>query len=69
MSANWDPSPRALFHLQTRRCQFAPPAHVALHVPSAFEIEDIVGMVRRGFYGKSGFHDGDEEYPPGTRCT
>src|SRR5437763_13208993 len=59
---NWDRFPKARFHLQDKEMQFATGRHMCHGTfRHAFEVEDIVGMVR-ALYGKRVvFHDGDEE--------
>ncbi len=63
---NWDKFPKARFHLQDKEMQFATGRHVCMGAfRHAFEVDDIVGMVR-ALYGKRvAFHDGDEEIQPG----
>jgi glyoxylase-like metal-dependent hydrolase (beta-lactamase superfamily II) len=63
---NWDRFPRARFHLQDKEMQFATGRHVCHGTfRHAFEIEDIVGMVRAVYGKRVVFHDGDEEVQPG----
>lgn len=57
---------RARFHVQdkemfyaTGRCMGHPPLR------HAFDVEDVVKMVRRLYDGRVAFHDGDEEIAPG----
>jgi glyoxylase-like metal-dependent hydrolase (beta-lactamase superfamily II) len=63
---NWDKFPKARFHLQDKEMQFATGRHMCHGAFShAYEVEDIVGMVR-ALYGKRVvFHDGDGEIAPG----
>jgi glyoxylase-like metal-dependent hydrolase (beta-lactamase superfamily II) len=63
---NWDRFPKARFHLQDKEMQFATGRHICQPTfRHAFEVDDIVGMVR-ALYGKRVvFHDGDEEIAPG----
>jgi glyoxylase-like metal-dependent hydrolase (beta-lactamase superfamily II) len=63
---NWDRFPKARFHLQDKEMQFATGRHMCHGAFShAYEVEDIVGMVR-ALYGKRVvFHDGDGEIAPG----
>jgi glyoxylase-like metal-dependent hydrolase (beta-lactamase superfamily II) len=63
---NWDKFPKARFHLQDKEMQFATGRHMCKDpFRHAYEVEDIVGMVR-ALYGKRVvFHDGDEEIQPG----
>ena len=58
--------PRARFHVQdkemvyaTGRCMCHPPLR------HAFDVEDVVTMVRRLYDGRVAFHDGDDELAPG----
>ena len=63
---NWDRFPKARFHLQDKEMQFATGRHVCHGTfRHAFEIEDIVGMVRAVYGKRVVFHDGDEEVQPG----
>lgn len=57
---------RARYHVQdkemfyaTGRCMCHPPLR------HAFDVEDVVKMVRRLYDGRVAFHDGDEELAPG----
>ncbi|MCX7364452.1 MAG: N-acyl homoserine lactonase family protein, partial [Alphaproteobacteria bacterium] len=63
---NWDRFPKARFHLQDKEMNFATGRHMCHGVfQHAYEVEDIVGMIR-ALYGKRVvFHDGDEEIQPG----
>jgi glyoxylase-like metal-dependent hydrolase (beta-lactamase superfamily II) len=63
---NWDRFPKARFHLQDKEMQFATGRHMCHGTfRHAYEVEDIVGMIR-ALYGKRVvFHDGDEEIAPG----
>jgi glyoxylase-like metal-dependent hydrolase (beta-lactamase superfamily II) len=65
-SGNNDLFPNARFHLQdseiayvTGRCM----THG--HLRSSFEVEEIVGVVRKIFADRVVFHDGDDEIAPG----
>jgi glyoxylase-like metal-dependent hydrolase (beta-lactamase superfamily II) len=63
---NWDRFPKARFHLQDKEMQFATGRHICHGTfRHAFEIEDIVGMVRAVYGKRVVFHDGDEEVQPG----
>jgi len=63
---NYDLFPRARFHLQDQEMEYATgrfmgePAHRV-----AFEVEDVVAMVRRVFEKRVVFHDKDTELAPG----
>ena len=63
---NWDRFPKARFHLQDKEMNFATGRHMCHGAfQHAYEVEDIVGMIR-ALYGKRVvFHDGDEEIQPG----
>jgi glyoxylase-like metal-dependent hydrolase (beta-lactamase superfamily II) len=63
---NWDKFPKARFHLQDKEMQFATGRHMCHGTfRHAFEVEDIVGMVRAVYGQRVVFHDGDEEIQPG----
>lgn len=58
--------PNARFHLQDREMAFAtgrPMTHAFMR--AAYEVEDIVGMVRAVHAGRVVFHDGDAPIAPG----
>ena len=66
-AGNLDLFPNATFHIQdheiaytTGRCMCHP------QLNSSFEVEDVVGMVRRIFSGRVCFHDGAAEIGPGV---
>ncbi|MFY9315548.1 MAG: N-acyl homoserine lactonase family protein [Burkholderiales bacterium] len=63
---NFDLFPAAIFHLQDLEMQYATGRHMAQPVFSgAFDVEDVVGMVRNTYAGRVRFHDGDAEIAPG----
>ena len=63
---NWDRFPKARFHLQDKEMQFATGRHMCHGTfRHAFEVEDVVGMVRAVYGKRVVFHDGDEEIAPG----
>ena len=63
---NFDLFPAATFHLQDREMHYATGRHMAQAVfRGAYEVEDVVGMVRRAYAGRVRFHDGDAEIAPG----
>jgi glyoxylase-like metal-dependent hydrolase (beta-lactamase superfamily II) len=63
---NWDKFPKARFHLQDKEMQFATGRHMCHGTfRHAFEVDDIVGMVRAVYGKRVVFHDGDEEIQPG----
>ena len=64
---NFDLFPAATFHLQDREMQYATGRHMGKPVFSgAFDVEDVVGMVRNAYAGRVRFHDGDAEIAPGV---
>lgn len=63
---NFECFPQASFHLQDLEMQYATGrnmCHEALR--HAFDVEDVVGMVRRVYAGRVRFHAGDAELFPG----
>jgi len=63
---NFDLFPEASLHLQDLEMSYATGRHMARPVFSgAYEVEDVVGMVRRAYAGRVRFHDGDAEIAPG----
>jgi glyoxylase-like metal-dependent hydrolase (beta-lactamase superfamily II) len=63
---NFDRFPKAVFHLQDREMAFATGRHMCNpFMNAAFEVEDVVGMVREVYKGRVRFHDGDAELAPG----
>ncbi len=63
---NFDLFPAATFHLQDLEMHYATGRHMGQPVFSgAYEVEDVVGMVRRAYAGRVRFHDGDAELAPG----
>lgn len=63
---NFDLFPGATFHLQDREMNYATGRHMARPVFSgAFDVEDVVGMVRSTYAGRVRFHDGDAQVSPG----
>ena len=64
---NFDLFPAATFHLQDREMNYATGRHMSQPVFSgAFDVEDVVGMVRSNYAGRVRFHDGDAEIAPGV---
>ncbi len=58
--------PRATFHLQDREMIYATGRHMRHQAFSAaFEVDEVVGMVREVYKGRVAFHDGDAELAPG----
>jgi glyoxylase-like metal-dependent hydrolase (beta-lactamase superfamily II) len=63
---NWDRFPKARFHVQDKEMNFATGRHMCHGAfCHAYEVEDIVGMVRALYGQRVVFHDGDEEIQPG----
>jgi glyoxylase-like metal-dependent hydrolase (beta-lactamase superfamily II) len=63
---NFDLFPAATFHLQDLEMRYATGRHMAQPVfGGAYEVEDVVGMVRRVYAGRVRFHDGDAGLEPG----
>ena len=63
---NFDLFPAATFHLQDLEMNYATGRHMGKPVFSgAYEVEEVVGMVRRAYAGRVRFHDGDAEIAPG----
>ena len=66
-AGNFELFPAATFHLQDREMQYATGRHMAQPVfNGAYEVEDVVGMVRRVYAGRVRFHSGDAELAPGV---
>jgi glyoxylase-like metal-dependent hydrolase (beta-lactamase superfamily II) len=64
---NFDLFPAATFHLQDDELIYATGRHMSHPVFSgAFDVEDVVGMVRNVYRGRVRFHDGDAELFPGV---
>ena len=63
---NFDLFPQASVHLQDLEMSYATGRHMAIgHFAYAYEVEEVVGMVRRVYQGRVAFHDGDAEIAPG----
>lgn len=59
--------PNAVFHLQDEEMAYATGRHMCHHVLShAFNVEDVVQMVRKVYAGRVRFHRGDAELAPGV---
>jgi glyoxylase-like metal-dependent hydrolase (beta-lactamase superfamily II) len=64
---NFDLFPAATYHLQDLEMNYATGRHMAQPVFSgAFDLEDVVGMVRNTYAGRVKFHDGDAQVAPGV---
>ena len=58
--------PKAAFHLQDSEMQFATGRHMAHEFfARAYEVDEVVAMVRRVYEGRVEFHDGDAQLAPG----
>jgi glyoxylase-like metal-dependent hydrolase (beta-lactamase superfamily II) len=65
-AGNLDLFPNATYHIQDREMHFCTGRYMCHHTMNhSFEVEDVVGMVRRVFDGRVTFHDGDAEIAPG----
>ncbi len=63
---NFDLFPVATFHLQDDEMRYATGRHMRHEVfNGAFDVEDVVGMVRNVYRGRVQFHDGDAAVFPG----
>ena len=64
---NFDLFPAATLHLQDLEMRYATGRHMR-HAcfGGAYEVEDVVGMVRRVYAGRVAFHDGDAEICTGV---
>lgn len=66
-AGNLDLFPQARFHLQDREMAFATGRYMCAGcVRGAFDVEDVVGMVRAVYAGRVDFHDGDAVIAPGV---
>jgi glyoxylase-like metal-dependent hydrolase (beta-lactamase superfamily II) len=64
---NFDLFPAATLHLQDLEMRYATGRYMCHECfRGAFEVEDVVGMVRRAYEGRVRFHDGDSELMPGV---
>ncbi|HEX9397926.1 MAG TPA: N-acyl homoserine lactonase family protein [Burkholderiales bacterium] len=64
---NFELFPSATFHLQDLEMRYATGRHMGQPVfRGAYEVEDVVGMVRSVYAGRVRFHDGDAELAPGV---
>ncbi len=63
---NFDLFPRARFHLQDRELAYATGRYMATEFfAAAYELDEVVGMVRNVYGGRVRFHDGDAQIAPG----
>lgn len=66
-AGNLDIFPNAKFHLQDREMAFATGRHMcAACLRHAFDVEDVVSMVRAVYAERVVFHNGDAEIAPGV---
>lgn len=64
---NFELFPQAMFHLQDLEMQYATGRYMTVEsMRHAFEVDDVVGMVRRVYAGRVRFHAGDGELAPGV---
>ncbi|HEV7478512.1 MAG TPA: N-acyl homoserine lactonase family protein, partial [Burkholderiales bacterium] len=64
---NFDLFPAATLHLQELEMRYATGRYMCQDCfRGAFEVEDVVGMVREVYAGRVRFHDGDAELSPGV---
>jgi glyoxylase-like metal-dependent hydrolase (beta-lactamase superfamily II) len=64
---NFDLFPAATLHLQDLEMRYATGRYMCHECfRGAFEVEDVVGMVRRVYEGRVRFHQGDSELMPGV---
>jgi len=63
---NFNRFPRATFHLQDREMAYATGRHMCHPAMSgAFDVENVVGLVREVYRGRVRFHDAPAELAPG----
>ena len=63
---NFDRFPKARFHLQDSEMAYATGRHMGTpFFRAAYDLENVVGMVREIYAGRVVFHDGDAEIAPG----
>jgi glyoxylase-like metal-dependent hydrolase (beta-lactamase superfamily II) len=63
---NFELFPAATFHLQDLEMRYATGRHMSEpRHGGAYDVEDVVGMVRHAYAGRLRFHDGDAELCPG----
>jgi len=66
-AGNFDLFPSAALHLQDLEMRYATGRFMGHECfRGAYEVEDVVGMVRRVYEDRVSFHDGDEEIAPGV---
>jgi glyoxylase-like metal-dependent hydrolase (beta-lactamase superfamily II) len=63
---NFDQFPQARFHLQDRELAYATGRYMAMEFFSyAYEVDEVVAMVRNVYAGRVEFYDGDADVAPG----
>ena len=63
---NFDLFPAARFHLQDSEMAYATGRHMTqAFFSGAYEVEEVVAMVRRVYAGRVAFYDGDAQLAPG----
>jgi glyoxylase-like metal-dependent hydrolase (beta-lactamase superfamily II) len=63
---NFELFPAAAFHLQDLEMRYATGRHMGEpRHGGAYDVEDVVGMVRHAYAGRLRFHDGEAELCPG----
>ena len=66
-AGNLDLFPAATFHLQEREMGFATGRHMCVHaIRHAYDVEDVVKMVRALYQDRVRFHAGEGEVAPGV---
>jgi glyoxylase-like metal-dependent hydrolase (beta-lactamase superfamily II) len=66
-AGNFELFPSATLHLQEREMAYATGKYMCQGCFSyAFDVEDVVGMVRKVYAGRASFHQGDAEIFPGV---
>ena len=66
-AGNLELFPNATFHLQDDEMAYATGRHMCDHaINHAFDVENVVEMVRRVYAGRVRFHRGDAELAPGV---
>ncbi|MEY4642941.1 MAG: hypothetical protein RLZZ227_2935 [Pseudomonadota bacterium] len=62
---NFDLFPAARFHLQDSEMAFATGRHMSnAYLAGAYEIDEVIGIVRKVYAGRVVFHDGDVQLAP-----
>lgn len=65
-AGNLDLFPNARFHIQEREVSFATGKYMCFDcVRGAFEVEDVIRLVRAVYADRVAFHDGDAQVAPG----